>query len=215
MLITIRRETEQDYFATENCCRNAFWNVYTQGCYEHFLVHAMRSHKDFILELSFVFEYDKIVIGGIFVTRSWVIPHTAGIAPIPTITFGPVFIEPKFQGKGYGKKLINYAIEKAKETGHKAIIILGYPAHYQKYGFCGGKKYCISMPDGKFYQSLLVLPLQEHALDNVSGFAKFSEVFDFKLEDAENFDRQFPYKEKKILPSQKKFEQASALPDEQ
>lgn len=59
MPITIRKETEQDYFASENCCRNAFWNVYTQGCYEHFLVHTMRSHRDFIPELSFVPEYEK------------------------------------------------------------------------------------------------------------------------------------------------------------
>ena len=42
MLITIRREAEQDYFTAENCCRNAFWNVYTQGCYEHFLIHSDR-----------------------------------------------------------------------------------------------------------------------------------------------------------------------------
>lgn len=214
MLITIRRETEQDYFTTENCCRNAFWNIYTQGCYEHFLVHAMRSHKDFIPKLSFVLKYDKTVIGGIFVTQSWIMPHTDALAPIPTITFGPVFIEPKFQGKGFGKKLINYTINKAKEAGHKAIIILGYPSHYAHYGFYGGKKYNISMPDGYFYQSLLVLPLQEHALDNFAGSVQFSDVFDFKPEDAENFDKQFPYKEKKILPSQKEFEKACTLLDE-
>lgn len=214
MLITIRRETRQEYFAAENCCRNAFWNVYTQGCCEHFLVHAMRSHKDFIPELSFVLACDNTVTGGIFVTHSWVIPHAAALAPIPTITFGPVFIAPEFQGKGFGKKLIHYTIDKANEAGHKAIIILGYPAHYKKYGFCGGKKYNISMPDGKFYQSLLVLPLQEHALDNFAGYAKFSAVFDFKPEDVENFDKQFPYKEKLILPSQKEFEQACTLLDE-
>lgn len=177
-------------------------------------MHAMRSHKDFIPELSFVLKYDKTVIGGIFVTRSWIMPHTGALAPIPTITFGPVFIEPKFQGKGFGKKLISYPIDKAKKAGHKAIIILGYPAHYKKYGFCGGKKYNIYMPDGKFYKSLLVLPLQEHALNNFAGYAKFSAVFDFKPEDAENFDKQFPSKEKKILPCQKEFEKACTLLDE-
>lgn len=214
MPITIRRETKQDYFVTENCCRNAFWNVYTQGCYEHFLVHAMRSHKDFIPELSFVLEYEKTVIGGIYYTASWIVPYSPALAPIPTLTFGPVFIEPKFQGKGFGRQLINYAIGKAKEAGHNAIIILGYPAHYAGYGFCGGKKYNISMPDGKFYKSLLVLPLQEHALDTISGCAKFSDVFEINPNEVENFDKQFPYKEKKILPSQKEFEQACTLLDE-
>lgn len=214
MRITIRHETEQDYSASENCCRNAFWNVYTQGCYEHFLVHAMRSHKDFIPELSFVFEYDKAVIGGIYVTKSWIMPHAVSLAPISTITFGPVFVEPKFQGLGFGNKLITRALETAKEQGHKAVIILGYPEHYKKYGFCGGKKYNISMPDGKFYTSLLVLPLQDKFLENVSGCVKFSDVFDIDTAEADIFDKQFPFQEKKILPSQQEFEKACSLLDE-
>lgn len=214
MPITIRRETEQDYFAAENCCRNAFWNVYTQGCYEHFLVHSLRSHKDFIPELSFVAEYNNTVIGGIYFSKSWVVPQSASLAPIPTITFGPVFIEPKFQGKGFGNTLITYALEKAREQGQTAIIILGYPAHYKHYGFCGGKKYNISMPDGKFYKSLLVLPLQEKILDNGTGYAKFSDVFEIDSQEAEIFDKQFPYKEKKILPSQKEFEKACIVLDD-
>lgn len=217
MLITIRRETEQEYFATENCCRNAFWNVYTQGCYEHFLLHCMRRemhvHKDFIPDLSFILEYNKELIGGIFFTRSQLIPKAKNLSSLPVITFGPVFIEPKFQGQGLGKKLIDFAIEKAKDAGHKAIIILGYPHHYKGVGFCGGKKYHISMPDGKFYQSLLVLPLQEDALADFSGYVQFSDVFDFKPEDVENFDKQFPYKEKLVLPSQQEFEKACTLLD--
>ncbi len=216
--ITIRRETEQDYFAAENCCRNAFWNVYMQGCYEHFLVHAMRNHKDFIPDLSFICEYNKELIGGIYFTRSQLIPSSdnplQNKAPLPVLTFGPVFIEPKFQGQGLGKELMHFAIERAKDAGHKAIVILGYPRHYKGLGFCGGKKYHISMPNGKFYQSLLVLSLQEHALDNFSGHIQFSDVFDFTQEYVEIFDKQFPPKEKLILPSQQEFEKACTLLDE-
>ena len=212
MPITIRSETAQDYFAAENCCRNAFWNVYTQGCYEHFLVHAMRSHRDFIPELSFVLEYEKRLIGGIYCTHSNIV--CPGKSSVPTISFAPVFIEPKFQRQGFGKQLIIHFINKAKEAGHNAIIILGYPKEYASCGFCGGKKYNISMPDGKFYQSLLVLPLQEHALDTVSGYAQFSDVFEINMDDVEKFDKQFPLKEKKILPSQKEFEEACSLLDE-
>lgn len=212
MLITIRHETKQDYFASENCCRNAFWNLYTQGCYEHFLVHAMRSHKDFIPELSFVLEYRKAVIGGIYYTHSSIVcPDKPAL---PVITFAPVFIEPKFQRQGFGKQLITHSINKAKEAGHKAIVILGYPKEYASYGFCGGKKHNLSMPDGKFYKSLLVLPLQDKILDNVSAFVKFSDVFDIKQNDAENSDKQFPFQEKKILPSQEEFEKACSLFDE-
>lgn len=211
--IAIRPETKQEYFTAENCYRSAFWNVYMQGCYEHFLVHAMRGHKDFIPELSFVLEYNNDLIGGIFFTRSQLIPSNGTLAPLPVLTFGPVFIEPKFQGQGFGKELMHFAIERAKDAGHKAIVILGYPRHYKGLDFCGGKKYHISMPDGKFYQSLLVLPLQEHALDDFSGHIQFSDIFDFKQEDVEIFDKQFPPKEKLVLPGQKEFEKACTLLD--
>ena len=62
-------------------------------------------------------------------------------------------------------------LENAKEMGYSVILTLGYPYHYEPYGFRGGKKYDISMPDGKFYTGLLVLPLRKTALDGIHGYA--------------------------------------------
>ena len=60
---TIRNETPADYRAVEELTRLAFWNVNMPGCDEHYLVHIMRSHPDFIPELDFVIEEDgKIVV---------------------------------------------------------------------------------------------------------------------------------------------------------
>ena len=66
----IRLETTNDYAEVENLTREAFWNVYTPGCNEHYFVHVMRSHKDFIPELDFVIELDGKIIGNIMYTRS-------------------------------------------------------------------------------------------------------------------------------------------------
>ena len=52
--LTIRLETEKDYRAVEELTREAFWNVYKPGSDEHYFVHTMRSHPDFIPELAFV-----------------------------------------------------------------------------------------------------------------------------------------------------------------
>lgn len=207
----IRHETEQDYFATENCCRNAFWNLYKEGAEEHFVLHQMRKHKDFIPELSFVLEKDREIVGGIFYTRSRIVTDRG---EIPAVTFGPVFIEPKFHRQGLGKMLISHSLEQAKKAGHSAVLTLGYPYHYEPYGFCGAKKYRISMPDGKFYYGLLALPLQKNALDNTAGYVQFSDVFDVNPNDAEQFDLKFPPKPKQILPCQKEYELACARLDE-
>ena len=66
----IRKETPHDYRAVETMTRNAFYNIYVPGCIEHYLVHTMRSHEDFIPELDFVLELDGQVIGNIMYTRA-------------------------------------------------------------------------------------------------------------------------------------------------
>ena len=52
--ITIRLETKEDYAKVETLTRNAFWNVYKPGADEHYYVHMMRNHPDFIPEIAFV-----------------------------------------------------------------------------------------------------------------------------------------------------------------
>lgn len=58
MDIIIRNETPADYRAVEELTRESFWNVYKPGADEHYFVHMMRSHPDFIPELAFVLEKD-------------------------------------------------------------------------------------------------------------------------------------------------------------
>lgn len=212
MNIKIRNEEPKDYRRVEEIAREAFWNLYFPGGHEHYVVNKMRSHPDFIKELAFVIEVEGEIEGAIFYTHSKIVSedHTEH----KTISFGPVFISPEFHRKGLGKALITHSIKAAKELGYRAIQTLGYPYHYEPYGFLGGKKYSISMPDGKFYIGLLVLSLYEGALDNISGYAAFSKVFDVTQEEVDKFDKSFPPKEKKYQASQDEFEAASSTLDE-
>ncbi len=61
----IRHEKSEDYRIVEELTRKAFWNIHVPGCNEHYLVHVMRKHKDFIPELDYVIEKDKKIIGNI------------------------------------------------------------------------------------------------------------------------------------------------------
>ena len=212
MNINIRNEEPKDYRRVEEVAREAFWNLYFPGGHEHYVVHKMRSHPDFIKELAFVIEVDNEIAGGIFYTRSKIVSEDN--KEYKTISFGPVFISPEFHRKGLGIELITRSIEVAKEIGHRAILTLGYPYHYEPYGFLGGKKYDISMADGKFYKGLLVLPLYKGALDDISGYAEFSDVFDVMGEEVAEFDKLFPLKEKKYQASQDEYEAAISMLDE-
>lgn len=211
MNIRIRHENEEDHRIVEEVAREAFWNLYFPGCAEHAVIHKMRDHEDFIPELSFVIEVDDRVVGAIFYTHSKIVSDDS--KEYDTISFGPVFISPEFHRMGIGRRLITHSIEEAKKLGYRAILTLGYDYHYAPYGFVGGKKYDISMPDGKFYKGLLVLPLYEDALDGISGHAVFSEAIDVSEEEVEEFDKLFPHKEKRVQESQREFEKASTQLD--
>lgn len=212
MNITIRNERPEDYRKVEEVAREAFWNLYFPGCAEHCAIHRLRNHPDFIPELTFVIEVDGEIVGSIFYSHSKIVSEDN--TEHNTISFGPVSILPSMHRQGLGRKLITHSIEEAKKLGYKAILTLGYPYHYEPYGFLGGKNYSISMADGKFYKGLLVLPLYEDALNNISGHVIFSDALEPSEEEIEEFDKTFPPKLKQVQPSQKEFETYSCMLDE-
>lgn len=212
MNISIRSEESKDYRRVEEIAREAFWNLYFPGCHEHYVIHKMRGHKDFINELTFLIEVDGQIAGAIFYTHSKIVSRDG--KEYKTISFGPVFISPEYHRRGLGKMLIEHSIRVAKEMGHRAILTLGYPYHYEPYGFLGAKKYNISMEDGNFYKGLLALPLYEGALNHISGYAQFSDVFEVSQEEVDLYDRQFTPKEKGYQESQKEYEISASMIDE-
>lgn len=132
-MLIIRNETENDYEAVEKLTRDAFWDIYVPGCTEHYLAHILRGHKDFIPELDLVAELNGQVIGNIMYAKSSLVDENDAEKEI--LTFGPVSIAPEFQRKGYGKKLIEYSLDKAKEMSFEAVVIFGSPANYIPLGF--------------------------------------------------------------------------------
>lgn len=206
MTIKIRHEHSEDYRIVEEITREAFWNLYCLGCNEHLIIHNLRTHSDFIPELTFVIELDGKVVGSMFYSRSKVIDKSG--EEHKTISFGPVSISPSLHRMGLGRRLISHSIDAAKQLGYRAIIIGGYPHHYKTYGFEGAKKYRISLPDGNYYTGIMALPLFEDALEGVHGSVHFSEAMEPDESILEEFDRTFPVKEKLHTASQTQFEKA-------
>lgn len=211
-MITIRNEQPEDYRQVEEITRKAFWNLYCPGAKEHYIVHTMRGHKDYIPELSFVIEENGEILGSIHFTCTKVISHEG--EELAVVSFGPVCITPERHRQGLGRALITHSIESAKALGHRAIIIGGFPYHYKPYGFVGTKKFNISMPDGKFYTGIMALPLYEGALDGISGKVHFSDGLYPDENGLEAYEATFPLMEKQSLPCQKEFEQACSELDE-
>ena len=90
--VIIRNERAEDYKEVEELTRKAFYNLYIPGCIEHYLVHTMRSHKDFIPELDFVLELDGKIIGNIMYTRAMLIDENRRRKSLLSVLYASILL---------------------------------------------------------------------------------------------------------------------------
>ncbi len=201
--VIIRNEAQADYKTVEDITRKAFWNLYVPGCDEHYLVHVMRSHEDFLTDLDFVIEADGQIIGNIMYTRAKLVDESGEEKEI--ITFGPVSILPEYQRMGYGKLLIEHSFRRAIELGYDVIVIFGNPGNYVSRGFQCCKKHNICVENGIFPSAMLVKELIPAALDGRKWLYHSSPAMDVDPQESQRFDESLPKMEKKYQPSQEEF----------
>ena len=199
----IRLETPADHAEVEYLVRESFWNVYRPGCLEHYVLHCLRNDKDFVPELDFVMEKDGRIIGqNIFVKA--VICADDG-RHIPIMTMGPICIANDLKRKGYGKILLDYSIEKAKQMGAGALCFEGNIDFYGKSGFTYASEYGIryhGLPEDADASFFLCKELVPGYLDGVTGEYATPKGYFVNEAETEEFDKQFPYKEKLKLLGQ-------------
>lgn len=201
----IRHENQNDYSEVENLAREAFWNLYVPGCNEHFLIHTMRDHEDFIPELDYVLELDGRIIASIMYTRAYLVDQAGTKKPV--ISFGPVCVHPDYQRQGYGKALLEFTFEKARELGYDVIIIFGNPSNYVARGFKSCVKYNVYLENGICPMAMMLKELVDGVFDG-RKWTYYGSSFDEKASDAqavEKFDKNFPQKLKAWQPSQEEF----------
>lgn len=202
----IRSETARDYRAVEELTREAFWNVYKPGADEHYYVHQMRSHPDFIPELAFVLELDGRIVGNIMYTKAWLRDESGARREI--VSCGPLCVAPEYQRQKLGKLLLEHSFAAALEMGYDVNIHFGNPGNYMSRGYVSCKKKNVSFAvPGNYPTALLVRELKPGALDGRPYLYIPSTAADCCEDVAavEAFDATFPPKEKKWMPSQEEF----------
>ena len=200
---TIRLEEKSDRRAVEHLIRESFWNVYRPGCLEHYVIHVLREDPAFVPELDFVMEQEGRLIGQNMFMRT-VIEADDGRA-IPVLTMGPIGITPERKRQGYGKKLLDYSLEKAAAMGFGAVLFEGNIGFYGKSGFDYARKFGIcyhDLPEGADDSFFLCRELIPGYLDDVTGVYQTPQGYYVDDADVEAFDKAFPPKEKLRLPGQ-------------
>ena len=199
----IRLETPADYAETENVVREAFWNVYRPGCLEHYVLHTYRNDPAFVPELDFVLEKDGRIIGQVMYVRAEIKADDG--RSIPIMTMGPIGILPEYKRQGFGKWLLDYSMEKAREMGAGALCFEGNIDFYGKSGFVVASTKGIhyyAEPREAEVPYFLCKELTPGYLAGVTGIYRTPAGYFVDEKEAENFDRTFPPREKKKLPGQ-------------
>jgi predicted N-acetyltransferase YhbS/predicted acetyltransferase len=198
--IIIREETEKDYYGTELMTQRAFWNKHHLGCDEHYLVHLLRTHVDYIPEISLIAEVEGRVAGAILYSKARV-EDNEKIHEV--LTFGPLCVDPDYWSMGIGGELLKVTMKMAGEMGYKAIVIYGEPDYYPLHGFVTCDNYGITTPDGKNFSAFMCIELVPGGLDGIHGKFYESEVFEKLVpEEVNTYNEKFPVMQKIKLPGQ-------------
>jgi len=111
---------------------------------------------------------DAQVIGTV---RLWDIQ--AGISPegtpISALLLGPLAVDPDHEGKGIGGALMRAAITEARDRGHGAVLLVGDPEYYERFGFFAAKAQHLVMPGPFERRRFLALELKDGWLDGAAG----------------------------------------------
>ncbi|MBO4360418.1 MAG: N-acetyltransferase [Eubacteriaceae bacterium] len=199
----IRLETEDDYRETEELIRDSFWNVYRPGAYEHYVMHVVRDDPAFIRELDLVMEQDGRLIGQNMFMKTFI--ESDDGRKIDVLTMGPICIAPDLKRMGYGKKLLDYSLEKAAQMGYGAVLFEGNIGFYGNSGFDYASRFGIryhDLPEDADSSFFLCRELIPGYLDGITGVYMTPEGYYVEEADVEAFDGLFPPKEKLVLPGQ-------------
>ena len=205
----IRLEEEKDHEEVENLVRDAFWNIYRPGAYEHYIVHQLREDSSFIEDLAYVIEKDSEIIGHInySIGKLKISKSQTNSKETDAVVLGPLSIKTEYQSQGYGSKLIEFTLEIAKEKDIPFIFVIGDENYYSRFGFESGSKYNIFLDgtDTSEENPFFMIKLINNSLnekDYEKGIFLNPKVFNVDDEEVDDFDKNFEYKEKKVLEGQ-------------
>ncbi|MCB1444092.1 MAG: N-acetyltransferase [Methyloceanibacter sp.] len=85
------------------------------------------------------------------------------------LLLGPLVVDPTVAGKGCGKALLLEGVARARDAGFAFVLLVGDMPYYGRFGFKPAAPGTIHLPGPVDPARLLVLELEDGALDGVSG----------------------------------------------
>ena len=127
----VRLERPEDRQASLRVEREAFGSDV-----EARIVEAVRDEEG---SFAFVAEDASGIVGHVQLAR-------AHVGDVDVLSLGPIGVLPERQGQGIGRALVEAALEEARVRGECAVILLGDPALYPRFGFVPASRFGLRNP---------------------------------------------------------------------
>ena len=167
---TVRLERDSDAAEIAAVTRAAFASADGAGRAESALIEAIRSRAKAVVSL--VATDDERVVGHILFSEVTVETDN----PVRVLALAPLGVHPDAQGRGLGTDLVNRGLRECRSAGYDAVVVLGEPAYYGRFGFEKASRYGLSNQYGAD-EGFMVLPLRSGALERLTGTAMYEPEF--------------------------------------
>jgi putative acetyltransferase len=89
----------------------------------------------------------------------------------------PVAVLPNYQRQGIGSLLIREGLKECGRSGFHAVVVLGYPDFYPRFGFVPASSKSLGCEYDVPDEAFMVLELESGALQDCSGTVKYRSEF--------------------------------------
>ena len=135
------------------------------------LVDALREQAQPVVSL--VSEVHGIVVGHILFSPVSLSGHPG----LRIMGLGPMAVAPEHQRGGIGSSLVRAGVEKCEQLAFGAVVVLGHPAYYPRFGFRPSSQFGIGCEYEVPEEVFMVLELQPGCLRGKSGTIKYDDAF--------------------------------------
>lgn len=146
---TIRAEQPEDKELVADVHRRAFGRIA-----EARLVNQLRADQEVIASLVAVINGQ--IVGHALFSR---LPIETAAGEIAAAALGPIAVLPEWQRHGIGSALVRQGIEACRDRGCAAMVVLGHPTYYPRFGFSAALAARLHAPySGEAFMALELLP---------------------------------------------------------
>jgi putative acetyltransferase len=164
----IREEVPSDAAAIAALNRAAFG-----GGYEADLIARLRADR--LVIASLVAQVRAKIVGHILFSM---LPTEMDGRTIRAAALAPMAVQPELQNQGIGSKLVEEGLKAARARRIEAVVVLGHPAYYPRFGFSADLARRLAAPfSGEAFMALELVP---GALDGSMGSVSYPAAFGLK-----------------------------------